>query len=368
MVGYFIDDKKDDRETISRLLSTAQLTINPELPTEPVALKDKLVAGGTDILALDFRLDEEDLKENRYKAGALAQLLREALIESPAQDFPIVLISTEENINQIYNIDKTSHDLFDQKYLKGKLSNKEYRDMCRRQLFSLASGYREIYKCTRAAGFPYNLLNIASDEWEVISPHGLLTDLNGAKGIPHVIAKLLLRQVIERPGILLSAKDVGARLGIEAENEQHEAAFNFLVDAGLGYNGIFSTGWPRIWRHNLDRWAAEYFEEPLTSIPGDRRAKTLSKIMKRDFTPAVSKWTGRPDELFAFACAICCYPTEMRNSLALYDKYLLPYVERKRACFDCIVKGALDQHPGVTIDETDAELGQRIRSGEIKRP
>ncbi len=368
MIGFFIDDNAEDRTRIARLLEQKELPIDGRFePVDPIKLRDAVLAEKPDLVALDFRLDDEDLPENNYKGGALAQILREALLETPALDFPIILVSTEENIKQIYSIDKTSHDLFDQKYMKGRLSDRAYRKICHQEILSLALGYKRIAAALEEGRGAARLLALDEDELEIVPLHGFATDLKNAYSVTHVAARVLLRQLIERAGPLLSCKDVAARLGIATEQEQIEQTMAFLFESGFGYEGVFGDGWPRIWRHRLDAWASDLLGKPLTSLPADERAKRISEEIGFELRPAVSKWTNNSDELFAFACTTCREPTERRNSLSLYDKYLLPYSDKKRVCFDCYIRGEMDRFPQLSIDEGDIEVAKDIREGRIKR-
>lgn len=368
MIGFFVDDNAEDRSRVSRLLEQDELPIDGRFePVDPIALRDAILAEAPDLVALDFRLDDEDLGNNNYKGGALAQILREAVLETPHQDFPIVLVSTEDNIKQIYSIDKTSHDLFDQKYMKGRLSDRGYRTTCHQELLSLAKGYKFIAKQLDGNGGIGSLLALAREELETVPLHGLATDLRNSNSVTHVVARMFLRQLIERSGPLLSHRDIAARLGIANEKEQVDKVMAYLMDNGMGYQGVFCDGWVRAWRHRLEIWSDELIGMPLTSIPGSERAAKLSGVLGIDLKPATSKWTGKSDELFAFACSICGDPTERRNSLSLYDKYLLQYSDKKRVCFDCYIRGEMDTRPQLSIDEGDLELADDINTGRIER-
>jgi CheY-like chemotaxis protein len=369
MIGFFVDDNALDRTRISRLLEQDGLEIDPRFePIEPTALRDALLEQAPDLIALDFRLDVEDLEDNNYKGGALAQILREAVLETPTRDFPIILVSTEENIKKIYSIDRTSHDLFDQKYIKGRLSDKQYRATCHREILSLANGYKAI-----AIAIADNqadlgaLLALNADELEFIPLHGLATDIKDSSLVPHVIARVLLRQMIGRAGPLLAEKDIAAHLGLANEEEQMTQVIDYLGNQNMLYEGIFSDGWPRVWRHRMNDWANNSLSAPLSSFTGEERAEKLSEVMNLELKPALSMWTKKPDELFAFACTVCENPTERRNSVALYDKYLLTYSERKRVCFDCLIRGELERATTFSVDEGDAEIAADVRAKRITR-
>ena len=370
MNGFYIDDNEDERYRISRLLEQDGFPIHPEF--EPFALtdlRDALMDKSPDLLAIDFRLDDEDLSANDYKGGALAKILREAVLEAPGKDFPIVLVSTEENIRTIYEIDKTSHDLFDQKYMKGHLNDRQYREKCHREILSLAKGYKTISNAIISRKLNLsNLLALSEDELELLPLHDLATDIKGANSVTHVAAGILLRQVIDRPGPLLATEDIAAHLGLENENVQISQILEFLDrEIGMSYSGVFSDGWPRIWCHRLDKWSIDVLGGLLSSFTGEQRAEKIGTVTGLKLRPAVSKWTGKSDELFSFACSVCGFPTERRNSVALYDKFLLLYSERKRACFDCVIRGNLERETSLSVADGDTVVSEDVLAGRIPR-
>ena len=359
MNGFYIDDNGEERNRISRLLEQDGFPIHPEFePFAPTELRDALLDKSPDLLAIDFRLDDEDLSANDYKGGALAQILRESVLETPDKDFPIVLVSTEENIKTIYGIDKTSHDLFDQKYMKSCLKDRQYREKCHREILSLAKVYKTISASIISRKLNLStLLALSEDELELLPLHGLATDIKEANSVTHVVAGILLRQVICRPGPLLAREDIAAHLGLENEDVQISQILEFLDrEIGMSYSGVFADEWPRIWCHKLDKWSIDVLGGLLSSFTGEQRAEKISIVTGLKLRPAVSKWTGKSDELFFFACSVCGFPTERRNSVALYDKFLLPYSERKRACFDCVIRGIHKQQSSLSVDEGDTVI------------
>ena len=370
MNGFYIDDNEDERKRISRLLGQDCFPIHPEFePFAPTELRDALLERSPDLVAIDFRLDDEDLSANDYKGGTLAKILREAVLEAPDKDFPIVLVSTEEDIRTIYRIDKTSHDLFDQIYLKDHLNDRQYREKCHREFLSLAKGYKTLSTAIKSGKLNLsNLLALSEDELELLPLHGLATDIKEINSVTHVVARILLRQVIGRPGPLLAARDVAAHLGLKNEEIQISQILDYLErEIEMSYSGVFSDGWSRVWCHRLDKWSTDVLGALLSSFTGEERAKKISIVTGLELEPAVSKWTGKSDELFFFACSVCGFPTERRNSVALYDKILLPYSERKRACFDCLVRGNLDRDPSLSVAEGDTAILEDVLAGRIPR-
>jgi CheY-like chemotaxis protein len=366
--GIYIDDSPEDREIYAGLLSGERFQFEQYQPGSIKDLKSFVAEFKPDIIAMDYRLDGVmgDTQENHYRAGTPAQALREMMSEQKDKDFPIVLVSTEKNIHELFGPDKTSHDLFDEKYLKDYISSGECTEEIDLSLQSLCDAYQTIRENLTSDRLHEILLDIDQDYWDQVRPKGLLASLLETDHVPHAIARLFMRQIIMRSGLLLSAKDVAARLG--AEPDQGDELIAYFSGQGMGYSGILSEGWARIWSNRLNIWASEIFQKSLASVPGVDRVTTLAGLIGHALVPAVSKWTGKSDERFVFSCAACDYPTELTNSVSIFDPHCPAFGERKRACFDCVVKrGPLDRRR-LQIDESDSDLAQQLRDGRIVRP
>ena len=322
-----------------------------------------------DIVALDYRLHDNPrlFPDATYRAGGLAQMLREERIEHPTKDFPIVLISTEDNIRKLFRPDKIAHDLFDGWYLKSALINETRDQEIGPQIIGLIQGYKEIAGVAQEPQKHLSLLKLDSDELGEIKPSSLLISLEEAS-VTHVIARILLQNVIKRSGLLLRPIDVYARLSLAPENNDRDKAFKFLFDAELGYKGVFSTGWPRLWRHKFENWACENIDDPFSSVPGNRRVDIFNNLAGTTYKAARSKWSDRNDELFSFACASCDAPTELRHSVAAHDPLVPKYAERKRICFDCVQTDLFRARDlRIPVDSEDEDIAEQVRLGNFPR-
>ena len=370
MNGFFIDDNEDERVRISRLLGQNNFPIHPDFePFAPTKLRDALLEKSPDLVAMDFRLNDENLSANDYKGGTLARLLRESVLEAPEKDFPIVLVATKEDIRTIYGLDKTAHDLFDLEYKKEHLNDRTYREICHREILSLAKGYKAISTAINSKNLSLSsLLDLSEDELETLPLFDLAIDIREVNSVTHLVARILLKQVIGRPGPLLARNDIAAHLGLENEDVQISQILDYLNREKLmSYSGVFADGWPRIWCHRLDKWSSDVLGARLSSFSGEQRTENISMVTGLTLKPAVSKWTGKSDELFSFACSVCGFPTERRNSVALYDKLILLYLERKRVCFDCLVCGNLGRKASLSVADGDSVISDDVLAGRIPR-
>ena len=370
LTGILLDDQESE-EAFARRLSVPGddgLTVEFKLldPNTSVtgAATDILLARPA-LLALDYRLDEIP-GENQFKAGTLAQHIREKIIDKPETDFPIILITNEINYAPYVQKDLTARDLFDQIYLKRQLTQPE--EGVNTQALSLARGYKRLIGDSWApAGDRLRLgLGLEKDETWVIDDNSL-SELNTLP-LPHQFVSALFDRLINRPGLLLDRRDLFAVLGISEPDEPRESILcKHLSKKNIPYTGLFSDGWPRWWSHRLDKLGIELFNQPLIDIPGNRRAAALSEALGTDFAPAISRWTNSSDEPFAFACASCASPTEQDHSVPAYDPSPYSFVRRKRICWKCVQRGEFEDK-SLQIDESGQYIADQIMAGKLVPP
>ena len=121
--GVFIDDKLEEKQYADHLSGGTPPKLIVEFQQPLLAVEDlaeKLIASHFEFAALDFRLDEvpikgeiDGLQKNKYRASALAQQIRDRVINDFRIDLPLILLSQEDVIKQIFRADKTAEDLFD---------------------------------------------------------------------------------------------------------------------------------------------------------------------------------------------------------------------------------------------------------------
>lgn len=360
--GFFVDDDSDS--TYVELLSTegeAGLTFELRKPESITELANTLFSSSPDIIALDYRLDENfaECPEGQYKAGPLAQQLRDLAADSKEKDFPIVLVSAEDKIKRYYKPDATTHDLFDKLYVKEDVANNylQYRN----ELIGLIDGYRLIKSCWSQPGKLCHILKLSEEERYAIEFEELLVAAEEIQ-VPHVLARVLIHDLLTRPGILLSWNDVRAKLGVAHDSPDQDALKKHLD--GVRFEGAFAHTWERWWRHRFDQTATKLFGKLPTGIPGGERVAKLNENFGLALKAAKSRWSDSSDELFAFSCVACEHPTELCHSVAAYDPRVPKFAERKRICWDCIRADRFERK-GIRIANSDLSLADRIKSNTI---
>lgn len=361
--GIFVEDNDTEAVFAEQMSTKGELRLAHERP-RPVSKHSKeLFSRHPAILVIDFRLDQDlgDLEvDEAYKGSAMAQQIRDLSIGEPQHDFPIVLVSSEEKIREQFVPDRTSHDLFDMVCSKEDVTNK--RAAIRTQLISLCSGYE--FLRGKAGSFNlFELANLSEDEDYALDYQDLRHAMSRA-GAPHLVSALFLNHLLGRPGLLSDIGDACARLGVSKDDE--ESISKLLQEHGLAYSGLFHEGWPRFWTHRLDDFSRGIFGGKASGIPSGERAAKLSAEFGMDLAPAISTWTGKDDELIAFACACCGKGTELRHSVGVFEMGVASYSNRRRVCWRCIHDDSyIDHVPPFVIDESDSGIVGEVKKSQI---
>ncbi len=362
--GIFIDDNKVDLDIYSNLLSEitySDFKINTKglSPKGVTEIASDILTEEPDVLFLDFRLDEylhaNDLDANQgYKGGGLAQILREKIIsDDGVLDFPIILLSAENNIENLYSPDKTSHDLFDSCYTKEHLGNDANHEKLLKKIVALIKGYKQLAAINNNEILSIFDQNPDEDTNEIINKQEIKQPLLDSK-VVHIQAKFILKNMMRREGVFLSRYEVMARMGSHP-NHADEQIFTILESKGCKYNGIFSDGWERWWAHRFEDFLVETVGHRPYSQTAKERVTQINEKLSTKLVPAKSRWNNSEDEKVVFACSFCRNPTEIRHSLAVYDPYIPRFVQKKRLCNKCI-----QEHQYVTkkimVDEADQKF------------
>lgn len=356
--GVFVDDKE---AVYARLLTERGVLEFEHLPvnTDIASLANQILASRPAVVALDYRLDEDVgglSAEQTFKASTLAQHLRDKAVESPADDFAIVLVSAEEKIRTLFDPDRTAHDLFDKVYVKEQIT--ENPEQAQVELVSLSAAYEAL-----TAARAYDLETILAstpDDRIFVDVQELKTPIQSASA-PHQVIGFILKHLFAKPGLLLDAADAAARLGITRPS--FEKLDEPLRAAGLAYEGLLFGGWPRWWAHRLEDWLSTTLGTRPITLSALERAERLSAALGIELSPAPSPWNDRVDERIAFACASCRRGTEIKRSVSAFEGTVPRYRIARRICWDCVQTDRYaNEHPPLQIDELDEPLADRVRA------
>jgi len=366
--GLFIDDQKED-DYIARYLSSKEqnLQVDFRMPDkELLELAEEVIKYKPAILALDYRLDERPAGKdnpNRYKAGPLAQQLRDHAVEMPAEDFPIILVSHEGKIRQFFDPDLTVKDLFDRVYSKESVTDEQARHV--KEIVSLVKGYSQIIKSLEIAKDRrlMHLLDIAEEEGSNFE-HQDLQIINGYMA-PHQIARDIFKKIIDRQGLLLDKDNVVAVLGVDSKAIDLDNLFIKLAENKINYSGVFSDGWDRWWAHRISNYGKKLCGKAFGNLNAEERVTCLNNSYNLKLSPAKSRWTARVDSLYAFACSSCRQPTEIEYSVQAYEPISYEFMQKRRICWTCVQTGEYAEK-SLRINTADMFIAKKIQNGEIK--
>lgn len=243
-------------------------------------------------LLLDLRLDTEaDSSGDKvpYRGPTLAQELRTRMTEGeivPA--FPIVLWTIDENFLKSFCKDETSHDLFDAVYVKDGLITQQPEAVAK-EMISLAVGYRVLNESKQKKLSADKILGLETDDNVGVHAAFLdeLADVLDHRP-DHQVVQLLLKQLIQVPGLLVDEVLVAARLGVDV-NACHSAweQLKNQLDQAY-YRGPFYEGWERWWWFRVEDWWTTLSEKPpnLRRISAQERVRLLNDRFGLDLVAA----------------------------------------------------------------------------------
>jgi hypothetical protein len=363
--GIFIDAIEANKRfaDLMSIKGPHGLRVTFQKPSELVTLAQEISATQPDLVALDYRLNDPRKKRPLgYKAGPLAQQLRDQALETVSQDFPIILVSHQDDIKAFFE-NVTAHNLFDRCFSKEELGNGGSQSL---QILSLVKGYKHLIKNWNKPE-RWSIFFGLTDQERVRVAYQAIRELDKLKA-PHQVARNILRYVIDRQGLLLDKDNVLAELGVAKEKRDVDALLEILKQEKLMYTGIFSEGWTRWWSHSLEDWEKNLCDEHLGNMTAKERVSCLNKKFGLKLSPAKSRWQGHTEAFFSFACDSCHQPTEEQYSVAAYDPLPLPYTFARAhyICWKCVETGEFKDN-GLELDEGETFIVKKIQNGEIRK-
>jgi len=281
-----------------------------------------------DGLILDLRLDGDGPNRVGFSAPTLAQDLRTIQARRELKSFPIVLCSTEPKLRGTYTVDKSSHDLFDYKFVKsvspefGKFSKK---------LSSLSCDYAWLIKEGRSIKDVLDRDNLNDIDSRIYEKF-LIGEI---QMLPNDYSKFVINNLFHHPGALIKERFLAARLGIDIDESNDWKKLKEEVFYECRYSGLFSTGWERWWSDLV----IAFFErlsggKDLASLNAEQRVailientecKKLVFAKPIDYCVSTEYWT---------VCEGHKRPLDPLEGLIVYEKSeLKPWQENKYISF-----------------------------------
>lgn len=236
------------------------------------SLKNELVRASLknefDGLIIDLRLDGAGEARTEFNATAMSSELRSISARGEIKSFPIVLCSTEDNIKETYNSDKTSHDLFDYKMSKSNPEPNWTKISCK--LKSLAKGYNWLQRSKRTFNEILGLENLQRIDTRIIDK------LSNAI-VSYDYTHFVIQNFFHQTNPLINEKILAARLGIDLAKTPHEVweKLSHEILSEIKYKGLFNEGWKRWWADGLVDWFMSISGERLAFLNAEKRVEIL---------------------------------------------------------------------------------------------
>lgn len=313
-------------------------------------------------LILDLRLDNNVIWENndmgikaQYRAEELAQKIRVEASEGILKDVPVVLWSTNQNLNNSgFNRDSTPKDLFDLKIIKTEIVANSLS--IRKKLEALAKGYEFIEAC-----YYENEVLIAKclglngeHEIESIDPRVFSYFDTDFKPPIHDVARYILNELIRKPGPFIDEKLLATRFGINIEDSAGWEEFLSDAFSCFKYSGVFSGGWNIYNFARILVWWQDMFpqDKNLRSISSTRRIDLIrEELGNYDLQPILPN-DDADKGLFWYNCIATGQPVSQKNSFIVNTPHKLPWQENTYISFEA-VRQRIDRTQGISIDELD---------------
>jgi hypothetical protein len=273
----YIDDENDDsvKAIIDGFMDVQQ--INIELfPIEANrnfdAIKKLLSELKYDGLIIDLKLDGDGPNRVNFRAPTLAQDIRTLNSSGDLKNsVPLILCSTEQKMRATYDSDKTSHDLFDYKFLKGSEPNWPKFSS---KLLSLANGYKWLNEKKRS------IIDVLGRE-DLTKIDNRITDkFWGDNWHPNEITYFVIKDLFHHPGPLIKESVLASRLGIDinASGESWKSLLESFFK-GTQFNGLFHEGWSRWWADQVITTFRDLSAgKRLSTLNSDQRVEILQKV------------------------------------------------------------------------------------------
>lgn len=371
--GVFIDDRVEDKVLINQFVENKNIELDFWLVVPSLdEMAKKIVDESPDFVAVDYRLD--DVSQNgaghaNYKASALAQYMRDRALDNVSVDIPIVLVSAEDVLRNLYNKNLASHDLFDAIYKKDRIVKEP--KIVASEIAAIARAYQTIKALMVNQDSIWSMLNLADTERYILENIQELKDWNNSSA-PHQFAYNIKRSLIDKNGLLRDYSSLLALLGVDqisTEKTQITRLLDLLASEGIKYDGVFAEGWDLWWSHRLEFKLENILGQEIGQYTASERVGKINEQWKLTLKPSKSRWTG--DTLFfpSFNCVCCNRPTELKHSVLTFQSNIPSFVDRDRVCWSCIIDGSDQTSPKhIEIDDREAYTVERLQDGELKRP
>lgn len=235
-------------------------------------VKGRIQEINPDGLIIDLRLDGEGPNRLNFPATTLAQDLRTMAAAGSIRPVPLILCSTSSKMRATYDIDKSSHDLFDYKFEKS-ITPDWFKFS--RKLKSLASSYNWLYEERKTIDEILNRTDL-----HLLDPRVFERFIDKEiQNQVNDITQFIVNELFHHPGVLIKENILAARYGIDIEKSKEgwERIKESLLNPSK-YTGVLSEGWDRWWADKAEEIFKSNTTKRLQELNASQRVEYLRKL------------------------------------------------------------------------------------------
>ncbi len=285
---------------------------------------EKITEENPDIVLMDYKLTEGS--ELSYcDAPTIASTLRSKYNDG-IEERPIVLISTLDNIVNLYRKDYTSHDLFD--YAISKEKALENPERFRKKCLSFLNSYTNIKQ------YNFDLDQILGLGGDANLIHSRIRiHLNKDIKSVYEYSRFIFEHLIRCSGLLIGEDILSARLGISKDSSDWEKLKEQL--SNCKYNGIFSDVYNRWWMSKIDFWWLEIIKgkHTLRHYNAEERTSILKEKLKLDLNIVVPSNKNLSTNYWTI-CKHTKLPLDPFDGIELLEEEFKPWQDKDYVSID----------------------------------
>lgn len=250
----FVDDQSDEAVAIAARLSGSTAAIEIEYRT-PLAFREEVLTQNKPIDGALLDVNLASIKGEHGTGPGIAQDIRIKQRSGNVREFPVVRFSSRDQIRRNIGGDPGSDDLFDLKISKEEAGRGDEASIVQcllglNELYSILGKIKLATESdvTRLLG----LDDAQAESWSDWSLHSKIRV--SAATADHVAAGVIMRDLLNQPGPLITEAILSYRLGVDRLKSAKvwDELLNHLDD--VRFKGPAAKYFPRWWARGVDDW------------------------------------------------------------------------------------------------------------------
>ncbi|WP_140487048.1 hypothetical protein [Flavobacterium sp. GSA192] len=321
-IFYIEDLDPESRIETLRSENFEIISFKPDVKIDDII--QKISDENPDIILMDYKLTEGS-QLSYCDAPTIASTLRSKYNDG-IKERPIVLISTLDNIVNIYRKDYTSHDLFD--YAISKEKALENPERFRKKCLSFLNSYTNITQNK------FDLDQILSLKGDVNLIHSRIRiHLNKDVKSVYEYSRFIFEHLIRCSGLLIGEDILSARLGVSKDSPDWGKLKEQFSD--YKYTGVFSDVYNRWWMSRIDSWWLDSIKEKhtLRHYNAEERIRILREKFVLDLDIVISSDKNLSSNYWTI-CKQTKLPLDPFDGIELLEEEFKPWQDKDYVSID----------------------------------